>query len=119
MIFVIILKIIGIVFCGFLFLWVLCWLCDMCDKRKLKISEEKNDELIRICTECDVDKLRSLLKKGLDPNTKVKREDFVYGDYDSASSVYYDEPLIEVAKHNKPIQDVLVAYGALTREDFN
>ena len=102
----------------FLFLWVLCWLCDMCNKRNPKISEEKNDELIRICTECDVDKLRSLLKKGLDPNTKVKRVDWVYGDYDSAVPEYYDEPLIEVAKYNKPIQDLLIAYGAITREDF-
>ena len=102
----------------FLFLWVLCWLCDMCDKGNAKRAEKKNDELIRICTECDVDKLRSLLKKGLDPNTKVKRVDWVYGDYDSAVPVYYDEPLIEVAKYNKPIQDLLVAYGALTRGDF-
>ena len=102
----------------FLFLWVLCWLCDMCDKRKPKISEEKNAELIRICTESDVDKLRSLLKKGLDPNTKVRRTYSVYGDYDSAVPEYVYEPLIVVAQFNKPIKDLLIAYGAITRGDF-
>ena len=117
MIFVIILKIIGIVFCSFLFLCVLCWLCDS-NKRKPKISEEKNAELIRICTESDVDKLRSLLKKGLDPNTKVRMTYNVYGDYDSAVPEYVYEPLIVVAQFNKPIKDLLIAYGAITRGDF-
>ena len=118
MIFVIILWIIGIVFCSFLFLLFLGFLCDMCDKRKPKISEEKNAELIRICTESDVDKLRSLLKKGLDPNTKVRRTYNVYGDYDSAVPEYVYEPLIVVAQFNKPIKDLLIAYGAITRGDF-
>ena len=118
MIFVIILWIIGIVFCGFLFLLFLGFLCDMCDKRKPKISEEKNAELIRICTESDVDKLRSLLKKGLDPNTKVRMTYSVYGDYDSAVPEYVYEPLIVVAQFNKPIKDLLIAYGAITRGDF-
>ena len=116
------LWIIGIVFCGFLFLLFLGFLCDMCDKRKPKISEEKNAELIRICTESDVDKLRSILKKGLDPNTKVKRTHEVYAsddDYDfhpDIETVY--EHLIEVAKYNKPIKDLLVAYGAKTAEEL-
>ena len=118
MIFVIILKIIGIVFCSFLFLWVLCWLHDVYDERKFKRAEERNAELIRICTESDVDKLRSLLKKGLDPNTKVRRTYNVYGDYDSAVPEYVYEPLIVVAQFNKPIKDLLIAYGAITRGDF-
>ena len=121
MIFVIILWIIGIVFCGFLFLLFLGFLCDMCDKRKPKISEEKNAELIRICTEPDVDKMISLLENGLDPNTKVKRTHEVYAsddDYDSAVPEYVYEPLIVVAQFNKPIKDLLIAYGAITRGDF-
>lgn len=116
MIFVIILWIIGIVFCSFLFLLFLGFLCDKYDKRKLKRAEEEKAELIRICTEPDVDKMISLLENGLDPNTKVKRTHEVYAsddDYDfhpDIETVY--EPLIEVAKYNKPIQDLLVAYGA-------
>ena len=60
----------------------------------------------------------SLLEKGLDPNTKVRRTYNVYGDYDSAVPEYVDEPLIVVAQFNKPIQDLLVAYGAKTAEEL-
>ena len=122
MIFVIILWIIGIVFCSFLFLLFLGFLCDKYDKRKLKRAEEETAELIRICTEPDVDKMISLLEKGLDPNTKVKRTHEVYAsddDYDfhpDIETVY--EPLIVVAQYNKPIQDLLVAYGAKTMEEL-
>ena len=64
----------------------------------------------------------SLLEKGVEQNTKVKRTREVYAsddDYDfhpDIETVY--EPLIEVAKYNKPIQDLLVAYGAKTAEEL-
>ena len=104
------------------FCWGFSWLLNLCLKWQLKVKEEKNAELIRICTEPDVDKMISLLENGLDPNTKVKRTHEVYAsddDYDfhpDIETVY--EPLIEVAKYNKPIQDLLVAYGAKTMEEL-
>ena len=48
----------------------------------------------------------------------MRRTYNVYGDYDSAVPEYVDEPLIVVAQFNKPIKDLLIAYGALTRGDF-
>lgn len=104
------------------FCWGFSWLLNLCLKWQLKVKEEREAELIRICTEPDVDKMISLLEKGLDPNTKVKRTHEVYAsddDYDfhpDIETVY--EPLIEVAKYNKPIQDLLVAYGAKTAEEL-
>ena len=104
------------------FCWGVSWLLNLCLKWQLKVKEEREVELIRICTEPDVDKMISLLEKGLDPNTKVKRTHEVYAsddDYDfhpDIETVY--EPLIEVAKYNKPIQDLLVAYGAKTAEEL-
>ena len=104
------------------FCWGFSWLLNLCLKWQLKVKEEREVELIRICTEPDVDKMISLLEKGLDPNTKVKRTHEVYAsddDYDfhpDIETVY--EPLIEVAKYNKPIQDLLVAYGAKTAEEL-
>ena len=104
------------------FCWGFSWLLNLCLKWQLKVKEEREAELIRICTEPDVDKMISLLEKGLDPNTKVKRTHEVYAsddDYDfhpNIETVY--EPLIEVAKYNKPIQDLLVAYGAKTAEEL-
>lgn len=62
------------------------------------LLEWKEKELIHICTEPDVDKLISLLEKGLDPNIKVK------------SRGYYDRPLLDEAR-DKHIQDLLIAYG--------
>ena len=103
------------------FCWGFSWLLNLCLKWQLKVKEERNAELIRICTESDVVKLTSLLKKGLDPNTKVKRTHEVYAsddDYDfhpDIETVY--EPLIEVAS-DKRIKDLLIAYGAITRGDF-
>ena len=104
------------------FCWGFSWLLNLCLKWQLKVKEERNAELIRICTEPDVDKMISLLENGLDPNTKVKRTHEVYAsddDYDfhpDIETVY--EPLMEVAKYNKPIQDLLVAYGAKTMEEL-
>ena len=79
-------------------------------------AKKRRDELIRICTEPDVDKLISLLEKGLDPNTKVKRK---YWDGESYSYPTYKtvyEPLIEVAS-DKHIKDLLIAYGSKTEEE--
>ena len=100
------------------FCWGFSWLLNLWLEWQLKVKEEREAELIRICTEPDVDKMISLLEKGLDPNTKVRRTYSVYGDYDSAVPEYVDEPLIVVAQFNKPIKDLLIAYGAITREDF-
>ena len=96
----------------------LYWLGTQWVKCKKWIAKKRRNELIRICTEPDVDKLISLLEKGLDPNTKVKR---TYWDGESYSCPTYKtvyEPLIEVAGSNKLIQDLLIAYGAKTMEEL-
>ena len=89
-------------------LWGLYWLWTQCVKCKEWIAEKRNAELVRICREPDVDKLISLLEKGLDPNTKVK----VYGRY-----TYSYRSLIEVAC-GKHTEDLLIAYGAKTMEEL-
>ena len=95
----------------------LYWLWTQWVKCKEWIAKKRRDELIRICTEPDVDKLISLLEKGLDPNTKVKR---TYKDDDDSFPLYETvyEPLIVVARNNKLIQDLLIAYGAKTEEEL-
>ena len=90
-------------------LWGLYWLWTQCVKCKEWIAEKRNAELVRICREPDVDKLISLLEKGLDPNTKVK----VYGRYNT----YTYRPLIEVAWGDHT-RDLLIAYGAKTMEEL-
>ena len=81
------------------------------------LLEWKEKELIRICTEPDVDKLISLLEKGLDPNTKVKRKRYI-GEYCCGRIVVFNyEPLIKVASDTH-VQDLLIAYGAKTKEEL-